>query len=126
MMIRHHDTAHSRDRRWHRPLIGLSPWKASANALASLAWIYDWGNRAAWAAAAVTALLFFYAVGYAIPNARFTAAQQERDVIEHESRAFCEKHGMAFGSREHTLCAVGLTDIRANERQRTLADSGIF
>ena len=35
-------------------------------------------------------------------------------------RAFCEKHGMPFGTREHTVCAEDLMDIRANERQRTL------
>ena len=89
-------------------------------------WIYDWGNRAAWAAVAASVVLFLYAVVYAFPDARLAALQQVREVVDQENRAFCEKHGMPFGTREHTLCAVGLTDIRANERQRTLADSGIF
>jgi hypothetical protein len=52
--------------------------------------IYEWGNRAAWVAAAVTAVLFFYAVIYAFPNARLAALQQARDVAEQENRAFCE------------------------------------
>lgn len=88
--------------------------------------IYEWGNRAAWIAAAVTAILFFYAVIYAFPNARLAALQQARDVAEQENRAFCEKHGMPFGTREHTLCAEDLMDIRANERQRTLDELGVF
>src|SRR5215831_17054752 len=71
-------------------------------------------------AAAVSALLFFYAVAYAFPNARRIALQQEREVVEQENRAFCETHGMLSGTREHTVCAEDLMDIRANERQRTL------
>jgi hypothetical protein len=88
--------------------------------------IYEWGNRAAWITAAVTAVLFFYAVVDAFPNARRTALQQARDAAEQEDRVFCEKHGMPFGTREHTLCAEDLMDIRANERQRTLDWLGIF
>ncbi len=88
--------------------------------------IYEWGNRAGWIAAAVTAVLFFYAVVYAFPNARQIAMQRERDATESENQAFCEKYGMPFGTREHTLCAEDLMDIRANERQRTLDWLGIF
>ncbi len=71
-------------------------------------------------------LLFFYTVVYAFPNARLTAMQQEREVVESENRTFCQKHGMPFGTREHTLCAEDLMDIRANEHQRTLDGLGIF
>jgi hypothetical protein len=46
--------------------------------------IYEWGNRATWIAAAVAAILFFYAVIYAFPNARLAALQQARDVAEQE------------------------------------------
>ena len=88
--------------------------------------IYEWGNRAAWIAAAVTAVLFFYAIIYAFPNARKIAMQQGREAIEQENRAFCENHGMPFGTREHTVCAEDLMDIRATERQRTLDGMGIF
>jgi len=87
---------------------------------------YEWGNRAAWIAAAIIVVLFFYAVIYAFPNARQVAMQQQRDAIERENRAFCEKYGRLFGTREHTLCAEDLEDIRANERQRTLDNLGIF
>ena len=61
------------------------------------------------------ALLFLYGVIYAFPNARHAALQQEREVVEQENRAFCEKHGMPFGTREHTVCAEDLMDIRTNE-----------
>jgi hypothetical protein len=88
--------------------------------------IYEWGNRATSIAAAVTAILFFYAVIYAFPNARLAALQQARDVAEQQNRAFYEKHGMQFVTREHTLCAEDLTDIRANEHQRTLDELGVF
>jgi len=76
--------------------------------------------------AAVSALLFLYGAIYAFPNARRAAMQREREIVEQENRAFCEKHGMAFGTREHTVCAEDLMDIRANERQRTLDELGIF
>ena len=46
--------------------------------------------------------------------------QQQRAAIERENRVFCEKYGRLFGTREHTLCAEDLEDIRTNERQRTL------
>jgi hypothetical protein len=91
-----------------------------------LSTIYEWGNRAVWITVAVTAVLFLYAVIYAFPNARKIARQQEQEAIEQENRAFCEKHGMPFGTREHTLCAEDLMDIRANERQRTLDELGII
>jgi len=66
-----------------------------------LSLIYEWDNRAAWIAAANIAVLFFYAVIDAFPNARQVAMQQQRDAIERENR-------------------------RANERQRTLDNLGIF
>ena len=74
--------------------------------------LYEWSNRAAWIAAAVIAVLFFYAVIYAFPNARQVAMQQQRDAIERENRAFCEKCGRLFGISEHTLSAEDLEDIR--------------
>ena len=89
-----------------------------------LSLFYEWGNRAAWIAAAIIAVLFFYAVIYAFPNTRQVAMQQ-RDAIERENPAFCEKCGRLFGIREHTLSAEDLEDIRTNERQRTLDNLGI-
>ena len=59
------------------------------------------------------------------PNAQQVAMQQQRDAIERENRAFCEKCGRLFGIREHTLSAEDLEDIRTNERQRTLDNLGI-
>jgi len=97
---------------------------ASHGAMLSL--FYEWGNRAAWIAAAIIAVLFFDAVIYAFPNARQVAMQQQRDAIERENRAFCEKYGRLFGIREHTLSAEDLEDIRTNERQPTLDNLGIF
>ena len=52
--------------------------------------------------------------------------QQQRDAIERENRAFCEKCERLFGIREHTLPAEDLEDIRINERQRILDNLGIF
>ena len=72
------------------------------------------GNRAAWIAAGIIAVLFFYAVIYAFPNARQVALRQQRDAIERENRAFCEKRGRLFGIREHTLSAEDLEDVRMN------------
>jgi hypothetical protein len=121
-MIRRYGNANSPDQRRPWPS-ALSRSRASVSALG---WIYDWGNRGAWAAAGVSAFLFFYAVVCAFPNARLIAMQQERDAVERENRAFCQKHGMPFGTREHILCAEDLMDIRANEHQRTLDGLGIF
>ena len=102
----------------------IRPWRWVP--VEALRRIHDCGNQVAWAAAAVSALLFLYSVIYAFPNARRAALQQEREVVEQENRAFCEKHGIPFGTREHTVCAEDLMDIRANERQRTLDELGIF
>jgi hypothetical protein len=122
-MIRRDDAAHTQYWRRRLPPTGSPRSKTWAEALA---WIHGRGNQVAWAAAAASALLFFYAVVYAFPNARLAALQQARDAAEQENRAFCEKHGMPFGTREHTVCAEDLMDIRANERQRTLDELGIF
>ena len=70
-------------------------------------------------------VLFFYTVIYVFPNARQVAMQQQRDAIERENWAFCEKYERLFGIREHTLSAEDLEDIRTNERQRTLDNLGI-
>ena len=103
--------------------VGSSSRKVLAGVLA---WIHDRGSQAKWAAVGISVFLFFYAVVYAFPHARLAAQEQERDTVEQESHAFCEKHGMPFGTREHTVCIEDLMDVRANERQRTLADLGIF
>ena len=123
MMIRRSDAAHTRDWRWRLKRIGSSRWNLRADALAR---INEWSNRAVWIATALSAFFFFYAVVYAFPNARRAVLQQEQEVIEQENRVFCEKHGMPFGTRDHTVCAEDLMDIRANERQRTLDELGIF
>jgi hypothetical protein len=101
MMIRRGDATHRRDWRRCQRLFGSSLWKGRAD---SLAWIYDCGNHAAWAAVAASVVLFLYAVVYAFPNARLAALQQAREVVEQENRAFCEKHGMPFGTKS-TRCA---------------------
>jgi hypothetical protein len=105
---------------------GCSDHRYGKGRAASLAWIYDCGNHAAWAAVASSVVLFLYAVVYAFPNARLAALQQAREVVEQENRAFCEKHGVPFGTQEHMLCAEDLMDVRANERQRTPDELGIF
>jgi hypothetical protein len=46
--------------------------------------------------------------------------------IEQESRVLCANHGMPFGTREHAACLEDLMEIRANERQRTLEELGVF
>jgi hypothetical protein len=92
----------------------------------TLTWIHAWGNDALWVVAAVSALLFLYSAFYASPNARLIAAQQRHDAAVQESRAFCKKHGIPFGTRTHTLCAADLVDIRANEHRRILDESGTF
>ena len=91
-----------------------------------LTWIHAWGNDALWVLAAVSALLFLYSTVYASPNARLIAAQHRQDGAVQESRAFCEKQGIPFGTRTHALCAADLVDIRANEHRRILDESGTF
>jgi hypothetical protein len=122
-MIRRANSAHTRHWRGRLPPTGSLREKTWAEVLA---WAHEWGNQIAWAAAVISAVLFFYAVVYAFPNARLSWLQQARDAAEQENRAFCEKHGLPFGKHEHTVCAEDLMDIRANERQRTLDEFGIF
>ena len=101
-MSRRDDSAHIQYRRGRLRPVGSSPGKIWAEVLAR---VNECGNQLAWAAAVIGALLFFYAVVYAFPNARRAAREQERAVVEQEDGAFCEKHGMPFGTREHTVCA---------------------
>ena len=80
------------------------------------------GNRAAWVAAALSVPFFLYIAVYTAPAAQLILQKQERDAIERENLAFCEKHEMAFGTREYALCADDLMDIRAKQDRRTAED----
>ena len=90
----------------------------------ALTGLYDWANRAAWVAAALSVPLFLYIAVYAAPAARVISQQQEREAIERENIVFCEKHGMPVGTHEYALCAEDLMDIRAKQGQRTAEDMG--
>ena len=85
----------------------------------AVGWMYDWGNRVARVAAALSVPFFLYVVVYVAPVEQRTAQQQERDAIERENIAFCEKHGMLVGTREYALCVEDLTDIRVKQSRRT-------
>ena len=95
---------------------GLSFRRATVHALC---WMYDWGNRVARVAAALSVPFFLYVAVYIAPAEQRIAQQHERDVIERENIAFCEKHGMPVGTREYALCAEDLTYIRTKQSQRT-------
>ncbi len=88
----------------------------------ALTWMYAWGNRAAWVAAALSVPFFLYVAFYTAPAARLIWQQQERDTIKRENIPFCGKHGMPVGTREYAVCAEDLMDIRAKQDQRTAED----
>jgi hypothetical protein len=88
----------------------------------ALTWMYDWANRAAWVAAALSVPFFLYVAVYSAPAAWLVSQQQEKEAMERENIAFCVKHGMPVGTREYTLCAEDLMDIRAKQDQRTAED----
>src|SRR5215813_11061451 len=108
---------------WKRVVpAGLSFRRATVHALC---WMYDWGNRVAWVAAAIflyVAVYILYVGVYLAPAEQRIAQHQERDAIERENIAFCEKHGMLVGTREYALCAEDLTDIRRKQSQRTAGE----
>ena len=111
------DNAPSSRDEWKRVVTaGLSFRRATVHALC---WMYDWGNRVAWVAAALSIPFFLYVAVSMAPAEQRIAQQQERDAIERENVAFCEKHGMLVGTREYALCAEDLTDIRTKQSQRT-------
>jgi hypothetical protein len=111
------DNASSSRDEWKRVVTaGLSFRRATVHALC---WMYDWGNRVAWVAAALSIPFFLYVAVYMAPAEQRIAQQQERDAIEPENVVFCEKHGMLVGTREYALCAEDLTDIRRKQSQRT-------
>ena len=111
------DNAPSSRDEWTRVVTaGLSFRRATVHALC---WMYDWGNRVARVAAALSAPFFLYVAVYIAPAEQRIAQQQERDVIERENIAFCEKHAMLVGTHEYALCAEDLTDISTKQRQRT-------
>jgi hypothetical protein len=112
-----------RHRRWRAKMMPSAPPGST------LIRIHDCADDALWVLAAVSALLFLYNAVHTFPNARLIAAQQLQDAIGYESRASVKNREWRSAPREHTLCAADLVDIRAiraNERQRTLDDSGIF
>jgi hypothetical protein len=84
--------------------------------------LYVWGNRAAWALAALCVPFLLYAALSAGPSARLIAQEQRRQEIERENAAFCEKYGMPLGSPQHARCAADLMEIRAREDERTAAE----
>ena len=88
----------------------------------ALTWMYDWGNRAAWVAAALSVPFFLYVAVYTAPAGRLIAQEKEREAIEQENIAFCEKHGMPVGTPEQAPCAEDLMDIRAKHDRRTTQD----
>src|SRR5215831_8063415 len=97
---------------------GFSFRRATVDALGSM---YDWGNRVAWVAAALSVPFFLYVAVYMAPAEQRVAQQQERDAIERENIAFCEKHGMPVGTREYGLCAeeaVASSRLLTSDRQR--------
>ena len=111
------DNAPSSRDEWKRVVTaGLSFRRATVHALC---WMYDWGNRVAWVAVALSIPFFLYVAVCMAPAEQRIAQQQERDAIERENVAFCEKHGMLVGTREYALCAEDLTDIRTKQSQRT-------
>src|SRR5438874_1916394 len=72
--------------------------------------IYEWGHRAACLLAALSVPFFFY-------SARVIAPQQERQEIERENAAFCEKYGLSAGTPQHADCIADLMTIRARQNE---------
>ena len=85
-------------------------------------WMYDWGNRVARVAAALSVPFYLYVAFFTVPAAQCFAQQHRQEAIERENIAFCAKHGMPVGTREYALCAEDLMDIRAKQHQRTAED----
>ncbi len=54
--------------------------------------------------------------------ARAVIEQQRSDEIAAESRAFCEKWGMASGTQQHIQCVADLRAIRERHIKRTEED----
>ena len=79
--------------------------------------LYDWGNRAAWAATALS-IPFWLHVAQEYPKARLIAVQQRLDTTARESNAFCEKYGMPSGTRKHRLCVDDLMGFQAKQEHR--------
>ena len=85
----------------------------------ALTWMYDWGNRVAWLAAALSVPIFIYVAVYMAPAEQRTVQQHEKDAIERENITFCERHGMPVATGEYALWVQDLMDIRAKQDQRT-------
>jgi hypothetical protein len=107
--------------RQHDPW-GLAIAQPSRPRTRSPARLYVWGNRAAWALAALCVPFFLYVALSGDPSARLIAQEQRRQEIERENAAFCEKHGMPPGTAQHADCAADLMEIRARENERTAAE----
>jgi hypothetical protein len=83
--------------------------------------IYEWGHRAAWLIAALSVPFFLYVAIFGEPSARIIAPEQERQEIEGENAAFCEKYGLPAGTPQHADCIADLMAIRARQDERNAA-----
>ena len=79
--------------------------------------IYEWGHRAACLLAALSVPFFFYVAVFGDPSARVIAPQQERQEVERENAAFCEKYGLSAGTPQHADCIADLMTIRARQNE---------
>jgi hypothetical protein len=98
---------------------GSSFRRATVYALGSM---YDWGNRVAWVAAALSVPFFLYVAVYAAPAAKVISQQHEREAIERETSPSAKSTGCPSGPANTPLCANDLTDIRAKQTQWSAED----
>jgi hypothetical protein len=88
---------------------------------------YEWGDCLMWSLAVLSVPFWFYVAVYTAPAAQRIAQQQQQDATWRENRFFCERRGMAAGTREHIQCVKDLTEIRAQEDRRAASEGeGIF
>jgi hypothetical protein len=96
-------------------------WRTRARARRTLR---NWAGGAVALAIGLSALLILYANLGVVPATGLAA--QQRDAVQREHRAFCERHGMPVGTHQHSLCLIDLFEMRQREDERLREAVGGF
>jgi hypothetical protein len=87
--------------------------------------VYDVVNTALWALVAAMALLFLFNIPTMMQAQRARESLLILELAE-ESRTYCEKWGLTYGTVQHRDCIQDLQEVREKAKSRLLAEMQVF
>lgn len=79
------------------------------------------GHRAVWLLAALSGPFFLYVAVFGEPSVRVIAPEQERQEIERENAASCDKYALPAGTPKRNDYMTDLIPIWAKQNERYAA-----